>query len=393
MRQDEIVTDFEFETLDNNANFGSNDKTNLGNVESLLAQAAKIRNILLAPILAKLKLQAQFGEQPQIVEIRGNVRFPGLYPKTSNMSLTELIDAAGGLSAKAYTDKIEVSRLNTATAHVQLEQLDVNLSQGRFMLNNADVATVYTKPGWTDNNKVMLLGEVMFPGEYNIKRGETIENVINRAGGFTQFAYPDGAVLSRESLKIAEQESNARLAENLRKEISAMSLRRTSKTLSNQSSPTEALKIADELSNTEALGRLIIDLPDIMAGDESVDVAMEDGDILYVPPLRNVINVVGEVYSASAHVFNHKLTLHDYIQRSGGSKSQADTDHMYVIRANGSITVADSSFWFTRSTVELQPGDTIVLPIDAEYLDGITTISAASEILYQMGVAVQAIKP
>jgi polysaccharide export outer membrane protein len=371
----------------------SNGKSNLTNVDKLLQQAATTRQKLLEPILAKLKLQAEFGQLPQIVEIRGNVRFPGLYPQTENMSLTELVGAAGGLSAKAYADKIEVSRLNTAADQVVLEQLNVNLSQQRFILNNADVATVYTKPGWTSNHKVVLLGEVMFPGEYNIQRGETIDDVVKRAGGFTAFAYPDGAVFSRESLKVAEQKSNALLAENLRKEISAMSLRRTSSTLSSQSSPAEALQIADELSNTAALGRLIIDLPDIMYGDDHVDVALEDGDTLYVPPLRNVINVVGEVYSASAHVFNKKLTLDDYILRSGGTKSQADTDNMYVIRANGSVSVAQSSFWFTRDTVELEPGDTIVLPIDAEYLDGITTISAASEILYQMGVAVQAIKP
>lgn len=383
--KDEAVKDLELTNTDG--------KENLSNVEMLLQQAATKRQALLEPILAKLKLQAEFGELPKIVEIRGNVRFPGIYPQTSNMSLTELVGAAGGLSAKAYTDKIEVSRLNTTAEQVKLEQLNVNLLQQGFTLSNADVATVYTKPGWTSNQKVVLLGEVMFPGEYNIQRGEMIDDVVKRAGGFTEFAYPNGAVFSRESLKVAEQKSNALLAENLRKEISAMSLRRTSSTLSSQSSPTEALQIADELSNTEALGRLIIDLPDIMDGDDSVDVALEDGDTLYVPPLRNVISVVGEVYSASAHVFNNKMTLDDYIQRSGGAKSQADTDNMYVIRANGGVSVPQSSFWFTRGSVELQPGDTIVLPIDAEYLDGITTISAASEILYQMGVAVQAIKP
>ncbi|TBR36425.1 sugar transporter, partial [Marinomonas agarivorans] len=108
-----------------------------------------------------------------------------------------------------------------------------------------------------------LQGEVDIPGEYVFQRGETLKDIIERAGGFTQFAYPEGAGLSRDRLKRQERERLAFLTQQLKQEISAMSLRRHNVSAS---TPQQALAIVDQLDQAEPVGRLVIDVKQAMAG-------------------------------------------------------------------------------------------------------------------------------
>ena len=132
----------------------------------------------------------------------------------------------------------------------------------------------------------------------------------------------------------------------------------------------------------------------ILANIEQIDehVMLEKGDKLFVPALNPVVSIVGEVQFASNHTFNPNLTVEDYIAAAGGTKRQADTGRIYIVKSNGSVELPNNSFWFSRHSDPLEPGDTIIVPINTDYLDGLSTLSTATQILYQIGVAWSAVK-
>ncbi|MGR5542393.1 capsule biosynthesis GfcC family protein, partial [Vibrio campbellii] len=97
----------------------------------------------------------------------------------------------------------------------------------------------------------------------------------------------------------------------------------------------------------------------------------------FIPEYEKTISVIGEVQFTSTHTFDNSKTVDDYLNLAGGTNKQADTDRVYVVRADGSVMIPNNSYWFSRSSESLQPGDTIIVPVDVDYLDGLSTITSA----------------
>ncbi|MBU2415534.1 MAG: SLBB domain-containing protein [Gammaproteobacteria bacterium] len=353
------------------------------------------REALLKPIIERLKAQASYGSPAKVIDVSGAVKFPGLYPLAKNTSVSSLLAAAGGLNQNAYLSSAELTRRNTEGDKSTIDRINFSLKDaisGKYpvALIAQDHLMVKSQPSWQEGMDVELQGEFVFPGTYTFRRGETLKDVVERAGGFTEFAYPSGAVFSRDSLKRQEAERLKFINAQLKQEISAMSLRRQGST--SVSDPAQAIAVVDQLNNVVPVGRLVIDLNDAMKGDILANLMLEKGDKLFVPALNPVVSVVGEVQFASNHTYNPVLTVEDYIGSAGGTKRQADTDRIYIVKANGSVELPNNSFWFSRNYAPLEPGDTIIVPINTDYLDGLSTLSTATQILYQIGVAWSAIK-
>ncbi|WP_428443777.1 SLBB domain-containing protein [Photobacterium sagamiensis] len=356
------------------------------------------REIMLEPLIERLKMQSSNREPVQIVEIRGEVRYPGVYPLAKQVRLQDIVNAAGGYKETAYKTNIEISRVVERNGVAKIEHLKIPMPasasdyQANVALQSKDRINVFARPEWRGELNVEIQGEVQFPGLYTLQRGETIAELVSRAGGLTEFAYSAGTIYSRESLRRQEQERLKLLNASLRQEIASLTLRRQTSSAQYPTSPVDAMGIVDELENSEAVGRMVINMPDILADSGRVDVQLEDGDKLYIPPQRDVVSIMGEVQFSSNHIFEDKLTVEDYLERAGGVKKQADADRIYVIRANGSVMLPNNGYWFSRSNKPLAPGDTIVVPIDTDYLDGLSTLSTATQMLYQIGVAWSAVK-
>jgi protein involved in polysaccharide export with SLBB domain len=353
------------------------------------------REALLRPIMDRLKEQASYGNPAKLIEVSGAVKFPGLYPLPKNANVASLLAAAGGLTQDAYLTSAELTRRKTEGDRSAFDRINFSLKDaisGKYplALSAQDHLIVKSQPGWQEGMVVELQGEFVFPGTYTFRRGETLKDVVERAGGFTEFAYPSGAVFSRDSLKRQEAERLKFINAQLKQEISAMSLRRQGS--ASVSDPAQAIAVVDQLDNVVPLGRLVIDLNDAMKGDILANLMLEKGDKLFVPALNPVVSVVGEVQFASNHTYNPVLTVEEYIASAGGTKRQADTDRIYIVKANGSVELPNNSFWFSRNYAPLEPGDTIIVPINTDYLDGLSTLSTATQILYQIGVAWSAIK-
>ncbi len=352
------------------------------------------RHNLLAPIIAKFKQQASVQQAMQLVEISGNVTFPGIYPLMIGGEVKDLITAAGGLLESAYVKQAEITRI-VASDGSKIEHLRFDLEsamkgdlQSNITLQSKDSINVFAIPNWQENVKVELKGELKFPGTYTIRRGETLTELLERAGGFSQFAEQKAAVFTRASIKEQEEKQLARLSTELRRDIASKSFQNS--VSSNTLSYEEMNKLLNDLASVEAVGRLVIDLPLIVNNQQNL--VLQDGDTLYVPSKRDSISVIGEVNYSTSHLYKSGVSVDDYIALSGGLKERAAEDRIYIIKANGSVKIPNTGGWFAANNADqLEPGDTIVVPMDAGHMDKLTLWSTATQILYQLGVAVAAI--
>lgn len=135
---------------------------------------------------------------------------------------------------------------------------------------------------------------------------------------------------------------------------------------------------------------MVIDLPEIVNGHRNL--TLQNGDALYIPAQRESISVIGEVNLATSHLFTANTTIDEYIAQSGGLKGRAAESRIYVIKANGAVKMPKPASWFSVSQDNfLEPGDTIVIPLDSDHMNNLTLWSTVTQIVYQLGVAVAAI--
>jgi polysaccharide export outer membrane protein len=362
------------------------------------------RSALLSSSMEKLKQQASVKAPALVTSITGLVRSSGEYPLESGMTVTDLIRAAGGLTESAYSLEAEISRYEIESEQVrETQHLQVNLEKvfsgdesSNIELKPHDSLQIKRLPFWAERRVVELRGEVRFPGYYPVSRNETLLEVLKRAGGLTDQAFAEGAILVRESLRKKEQEQLDSLRLRLESDLAAVDLEKAQANTEQQRSVGMASSLLNQLRTTKALGRLVINLPEMLAADadadaesragEARDVLLRDGDKLLIPPVTQEVTIIGEVQHATSHLFTPDLTVSDYINKSGGLTYRADEDRIYVVRANGEVLPSHAADWFSGN-LYVRPGDTIVVPLDAERMKPLTLWTSVSQIIYQIGIA------
>lgn len=385
---------FEFEQFKNTVQLSNeiseNKFTNFNTPEDKI-YASFSRKKLLKPVLKRLEFQSSNLTKSRILEVRGQVRFPGKYPLSSNSTVEKAIKAAGGLLESAFTEKAELTRfINTESSLFEHYQIDINDEKVLAMqLEGKDTLNVLMQPNWQDDYKVNLAGEVRFPGTYTVNRGETLYDVIERAGGLSAHAEPKAAIFTRNAIKKQEQAQLSKLSEELRKEIASKSFQQS---VGGGSSINydEVSRLLNDLASVEAVGRLVIDLPGILNKEELL--ILQDGDSLFVPGRQDSVSIIGEVNYSSSHLYKSGVSIEQYLELSGGIKDRANEEQIYVIKANGAVFIPKSSGWFSVNyQSQLEPGDTIVVPMDPSYMDSLTLWNTATQILFQLSTSIAAI--
>jgi protein involved in polysaccharide export with SLBB domain len=360
------------------------------------------RDQVIEPLLRDMRTQSQFDQPTQQVRVGGKVKVPGQYPLEPGMHVSDLIRAGGSLGEAAYGTQAELTRYTVEGGEArESELIKVDLNKLRAGDRSADIQlqpfdylVIKEIPKWAAEEEVEVRGEVKFPGIYPIHRGETLRSVVERAGGLTDLAFARGSVFTRKELKERERKQIETLAGRMQSDLAQLSLSVAQETGKDASS---ALSVGNSLManlrNAEPVGRLVINLNRVIVskpGGES-DVVLKDGDRLIVPRVSQEVTVIGEVQSTTSHLYDTNLSREDYIQMSGGLTQRGDKKHIYVVHADGSVVARSSKAWFSQSSDEIKPGDTIVVPLDAERMRPLPMWQSITTIIYNLAVAAAAI--
>ncbi|NGP53792.1 SLBB domain-containing protein [Thioalkalivibrio sp. XN8] len=374
--------------------------------EELERRLAADRRTVVDALLEELELQTSLEAPAQLVRVDGRVRDPGAYPLEPGMTVSDLLRAGGSLSESAYIASAEVTRYQVVGGEYrEAELVEVDLAgiaagdpAADFMLQPYDFLNVKEVTNWREQESVTLLGEVRFPGTYPIRKGETLLSVLQRAGGLTDRAFPEGAVFTRVELRQREAEQLRRLSQRMEADLSALALEGAQAGQAGgdaQAMETIATgrSLLGDLQSATPVGRLAMDLNRVLQSEpgSARDIVLEDGDMLMVPGPMQSVTVLGEVQSPTSILFEEGLSRDDYINLSGGMTRRADTDRIYIVRANGQVSASESRRWFSAADTTVEPGDTIVVPTDIERMRPLPLWSAVTSIIFNLAVAVAAV--
>jgi len=287
----------------------------------------------------------------RFVEILGEVKKPGKYIRYENMNLTDLIVLAGGVTERAFTNNIEISRLDTNSSDVYYKTFSINLpknywnasSKENFTLNDYDRVFIKSDTVLNFENKVVnVQGEVRFPGSYSLlKNGERLSDLIDRAEGFKNSAYKEGIYVNRYNSLFEKTEQSVGLdssKENF------------------YNKPVFNKKTFADFSN-----RIPVNWAEVEKNSNAIsNIILQPGDEIVVPKDPQIIYVLGEVGVPSNVPYKKGGSLSYYIENAGGYATNAAKGKEIVILPNGKKW--STSGWFFIPDPPITSGSTIFIP-------------------------------
>jgi protein involved in polysaccharide export with SLBB domain len=363
-----------------------------------------------------------------VVFFIGNVKHPGEYEYKAGMTVKDLIKDTTELLKETYFEYALIKRFKSPGLEIQL--IPFNLGRLLFNTDNniklepQDSIYIFSKwffedkpaitvKGRKDEGKdvkrehkeisprlalekrfISISGEINFPGRYIIKEGERLSSVLERAGGFTEKAYLRGAVFTRERMRKLQQKTLDEIILRLQKKLLAEGVETKNTELQQKQ------RFIDYLKKLKATGKMSIELMHLrLLKGSKYDIRLEQGDSLFIPVKKDVVDVAGAVMSQGGFTYSDNLTYKDYIEMAGGYTKHADKDNVYVLKVDGSAKKLSKGFinWnYTKSRWEIigfgeraekiEPGDTIVVPEKLEHIAWLRGIKDITKILYQIAV-------
>ena len=372
-----------------------------------------IDNIVMQPRDRLLVHRNASRVDPPTVFIKGEVAKPGRYPLTTNMHVEDLVRVAGGLKRSAYTESADLARFEmNGSQKGPGDRLEINLtaamngdSKTDVPLRDGDILTIRQLPRWTDIGASMTVrGEVLHAGTYGIAPGERLSSVLARSGGFGSEAYPYGAVLMRREVRELELKAHIELLQRVRAEettLKALPETDTDQKNAKLTAIGQTEAALAQLQSSTPIGRVVMHIsPDTKTWQyTAADVAVRDGDVLFVPKKAGYVMVNGQVFNPTAIGFRPGHSAKWYLSQAGGVTQLADKKAVFVIRADGSVIAAknNSSGWWGGDPMSatLRAGDTIVVPEKAPKVGGRnwTTAIQMAQLASSVALTVAAVHP
>lgn len=322
----------------------------------------------------------------------GAVRGPGSYFVGPSVELADLVQAAGG--TVDWADDSGVELITTAVDHrtgqaaTRRETLPLGSGQlASYMVHPHD--TLRFNPAFTDVGigAVTVQGEVRAAGSYPITRGEHLSDLLARAGGLTNTAYPNGTVFLRKSAAQAEHDGYVRDAAEIQNEL-VEALTRIGNDKIDPSSFAALQVFVNELRNQKAVGRIAIEAdPSVLAAKPELDPLLEAGDLVYIPQRPSTVSVLGQVAQPGSFPYRAGRSVQDYIDLAGGYSAISDDSMTFIVLPNGSARKVEKS-WLSFNVDALPPGSTIVVPRDVTPLNTRQLILDISSIFSQFAVSI-----
>jgi polysaccharide export outer membrane protein len=256
-------------------------------------------------------------------------------------------------------------------------------------LEPGDIVTIFSQadihvPQTRQTTFVRLEGEFQAAGVYSVQPGETLRQLVERAGGLTNQAYLFGSSFTRESTRRQQQAQLDEYSADLERDIERAAATRSNSAVNVQEAATVSASLesqralAAKLRLLRATGRIVLDIAPGSTGSANIpDLPLEDGDSFVVPPRPSNVKVVGAVYDQNAFIFESSRKAEDYLQLAGGIARSGDGRHTFIIRADGSVVSRKSKA--ARGGLErlsMNPGDTVVVP---EIIDKTTLLRGLTD--------------
>ena len=312
------------------------------------------------------------------VSIEGEVLRPGEYPMSQGMTLAELVRMAGGFKRSAFREEADLASYeieNGQKVIIQHSTVSVEKAVGGdksadVVLKPGDVVSIRQLSGWQDiGASVTVTGEVGHAGRYGIHEGERLSEVLKRAGGFREGAYPAGAVLER--VQVRELAERNRMEMIRRIETTPIEFRPGILSGQDQaelqhSAQQQREQVLTALRNHPASGRLLIAIsPQFEKWEKTpADIEMRSGDTVSIPKRQSFVLVSGQVYNAAAITFVPGKEAAWYLRQAGGPTHSGDMGAVFIVRANGSVVGRKGGSLLGGGVLStrLRPGDSVIVP-------------------------------
>ncbi len=346
------------------------------------------------------------------VAIEGEVLKPGTYPMAEQMTVRNLVFAAGNVLESASLQEAELSsRTVDKNNRTEVVHRQINLGKAlagdpehNLPLKPHDRLFIKSIPDWHVEKYAVLSGKIKYPGRYVIAKNERLSAVIERAGGYTDDAYLRGAVFTRESVRALQQKGLSEMADRMEREL--LSGGEISTSISAEEVAAKKAELEQKkqfvgyLRGLKATGRMTIRLAHLrlLKGSE-YDIELEDGDTLFIPPSNNVVNVAGSVMSQGSFIYASRMDYQDYVDLSGGYAKYADTDNIFVLKVDGSARKLSRGLFnwsssrdrwevagFEREVRTIEPGDTIIVPEKVDKIAWLREIKDITQIIMNTAV-------
>lgn len=321
------------------------------------------------------------------VRLGGAFKRPHIYEFKQGETIGDAIKFAGGFMSNVAPDaQIEINSVDSNLFERRIRYISRNSTLNNSLINE-DIITISSK-SILQPQIMTITGEVVNPGQYSIIDGDTVLDLINRAGGYTDNSFSEGAVYLRKD--VAEQQklgflrSADELEDTLVSIISNMDAQITEFSLA------PIGRLIQRLREEEPVGRFVVDVDYLtLKTDPLKNFRVRGGDSLFIPKRPNTVSVVGEVLYAASQSYDPNLSARDYIDLSGGLKDVADQDRVFVIGPNGKSALVKRSLFGARNSI--LPGSTIVVPRDPRPLDGVALTQIITPVLADLATSAAAI--
>ena len=327
------------------------------------------------------------------------------------------VDRVRGFAEQINWEYAVIQRLNKA--ELKTELIPFNLAKAvidkdpahNLQLQPDDVVTIMNSadlrlPVAKQTRLVRIEGEVASPGVYQAQPGETLPQLIQRAGGLTPQAYLYGTEFTRESVRKQQQQNLDQLIRRLESQLQSAGATLAanltgeralqSQTLQQQQQQQMQSQI-NHLKTLRSKGRVALELDaDVKKADALPPLPLEDGDALLIPSQPAFVSAAGSVNNENVMIYRPGRTVGDVL-KAAGLAEDAEPSQAFVLRADGSVLSRNSTGWFSSfEGAKVMPGDTLVVPpkVDREtsYNFIVRALRDWTQIFSNLGIGAAAIK-
>lgn len=374
-------------------------------------QDLKLQNLDRIKVFSKTDFQDKYN-----VTIIGQVRRPESYKLFEGMRVRDLVNRAGGFLDNAYLQNAELTRLvidegktvASSRVNIDIEKAMAGDVKENIALQKYDTLKIQIIPEWETAGLATITGEVQFPGDYPLKKGEKLSSLIKRAGGYSTYVYLRGAVFTRESAKLTHRKRINELISKMEIDIQSTTAMIAGTALDKEDIAAAQQALASQgellrkLRSAEITGRVVINLRSMEELAESkFDIELEDGDKLVIPDKPGIVEVLGEVYNPTALFYEENQTVSYYLDKVGGPTKNAEDGEIYLVKADGSVISrsqegmlgiswdVENNRWTTGGfmATKVWRGDVVLVPRKLTKIPWLKTTTDLVQIIFQTAVA------